>query len=59
MKSLLEKIDTIDELIRQLRKIDSRMRAGQWIDAWRENNRIIGILEKEKKDILTRESGEK
>ena len=59
MKSLLEKIDTIDELIRQLRKIDSRMRAGQWIDAWRENNRIIGILGKEKKDILTRESGEK
>lgn len=52
MKSLLERVDALDNLIRQLRKNESRMRSGQWIDAWRENNRIIAVVEKDKRDLM-------
>jgi len=56
MKSLLEQVDEVDYLIRQLCKIDSKMHAGQFIDAWRENRRIIAALEKTKRDLIA--SGE-
>ena len=37
----MERVDTLDNLIRQLQKMDSKLRSGQIIDAWRELNRII------------------
>jgi hypothetical protein len=55
MKSLMEKVEQLDILIRELQKMESRMRAGQWIDAWRENNRIIAYLEREKKNVIAAE----
>ena len=52
MKSLLEQVSEIDVLIRQLEKMESKMRSGAIIDAWRECNRIISVLNKAKRDIL-------
>ena len=56
MKSLLENVNELDDLIRQLHKMESRMRSGQWIDAWRDNNRITAYLEKKKQDVISSES---
>ena len=52
MKSPLEQVNELDDLIRQLRKLASRIRAGQNVDGWRECNRIIAILEKYKQDLI-------
>jgi hypothetical protein len=52
MKSLLEKVDELDRLIRQLHKMESKMRSGQWIDAWRDVNRIFAKLEADKALII-------
>ena len=52
MKTLLEQTNELDYIIRQLRKMDSRMKAGQFIDAWRELNRIIAALERSKQDLI-------
>ena len=52
MKSLLETIDGLEQLIRQLHKLESKMRSGQIIDAWRETNRIIAKLEAEKTRLI-------
>jgi hypothetical protein len=52
MKSLLEQVNELDDLTRKLHKMESKMRAGQWIDAWRECCRIIAALEKNKQDLL-------
>lgn len=56
MKSLLEKINEVDELIRVMQKMESKMRSGQFIDAWRECNRIIASLERAKQDIIKNEN---
>jgi len=52
MKSLVAEIDGLDKLIRELNKIDSKMKAGQFIDAWRENRRVISLLENNKTLLL-------
>jgi len=52
MKSLLEQVDALDDLIRQLQKMESKMRSGQLIDAWREVNRIMAALQKNKQDLI-------
>ena len=52
MKSLLEQVTSLDELIRQLHKIESKMRSGQIIDAWRGVCSMIGSLNQSKKDLL-------
>jgi len=52
MKSLLEQISELDKVIRQMRKMESKMRSGQWIDAWRDCNTIVASLEKSKEDVL-------
>ena len=52
MKSLLETVDELEQLIRQLHKMESKMRSGQWIDAWRETNRIIARLEDDKTRLI-------
>ena len=58
MKSLLEQVNELDNLIRQLRKMESKMNAGQFIAAWRECNRIVAALEKSK-EVLIKEEGER
>ena len=52
MKSPLEQVSELEGLIRQLVKLDSKMQAGQFIAAYRENRRIIAELEKSKQRII-------
>jgi hypothetical protein len=52
MKSLLEQIKKLDQLIRQLQKLASRMKAGQIVDAHRECNNLIGALMKNREDLI-------
>ena len=52
MKNPLEQIDEIGELIRQLHKIDSKLQAGQIIAAYRDNRRLIGLLEARKQKLI-------
>lgn len=47
-----EQVSVLSDLIRGLQKIDSKMQAGQFIAAWRENRRILAMLEDIKKEIL-------
>ena len=55
MKSLLEQVNELDVLIRQMHKMISKMNAGQFIDAYREANRITAALEKSKQDLIKNE----
>jgi hypothetical protein len=52
VKSLL-KIDEVNHLIRELQKIDSKLQSGQFIQAWRENRRLIAHCEQLKNDIIS------
>ena len=57
--SLLDTIEELDGLIRLQEKVESKLRSGQIIDAWREIKRIIATLQKERKDILEKEMSSK
>lgn len=59
MKSLLDKLNEVEGLLRTLHKMDSKMRAGQWIDAWRENGRLIAFLNNAREKILVDQEQEK
>jgi len=48
MISPLAQIDELGDLIRQLHKLDSKLQAGQFIAAYRENRRLISELETKK-----------
>ena len=52
MSSPLIQVDELGALIRQLHKIDSKLQAGQFISAYRENRRIIAFLEGCKNDLI-------
>jgi cell fate (sporulation/competence/biofilm development) regulator YlbF (YheA/YmcA/DUF963 family) len=54
----IENMDEISYLIRQLVKIDSRLHAGQFIDACGDNQKIIAYLEKKKQDIISEHNGD-
>jgi hypothetical protein len=58
MKSILEQVEGINYLVRELEKIQSKMLAGQFIKAEREVSRLMGILMKDKQ-LLLREGGDK
>jgi len=58
MSNLLEDVQVIDELIRELEKISSKMENGHFIYAWRDNRRILAKLQQMKKDIIERASNE-
>lgn len=47
-----------NETIRDLYKIDSKMKVGQFIDAWRENRRVIARLEKVRADLMEKKDEE-
>ena len=55
MKTLLEKVEPNDYVIRQLHKIDSKLQAGQFIAAWRENRRLAVMFEDHRKELLADE----
>ena len=52
MKSLLEQVKKLDQVIRQLHKLASRMKAGQIVDAHRECCNLIGALQKNREDVI-------
>ena len=52
MKSLLDKVEELDYLVRQLEKMNSKMHAGNWIDAWRENCRLISHVSKHRQNLI-------
>jgi hypothetical protein len=52
MKSLLNNVNELDYLIRQLQKLASRIRSGEIIDAWRELNGLISYVNKAKQDLI-------
>ena len=49
--SLIEQINSVDYIVRQLHKIDSKLLAGQTILAWRSNRKLIAEIEKTKTDL--------
>ena len=59
MANPLVELDELGNLIRQLHKIDSKLQAGQFIAAYRENRRIIAGLEEIKKQMLGNQTGVK
>ena len=52
MKNLLNDVNELDYLIRQLQKMASRLRSGEVIDAWRELNGLISYVNKAKQDLI-------
>jgi len=52
MNSLLNNVKDLDGLINCLRKMEGMMKVGQFIGAYRECCRLIGIYEKNKQDLV-------
>lgn len=52
MKSLLDDVNELDYLIRQLNKLASRIRSGENVDAWRECNGLISYVTRVKQDLI-------
>ena len=52
MKNLLENVNELDHLIRQLQKLASRIRSGENVDGWRECNGLIAHVTKAKQDLI-------
>jgi len=52
MRSLLNDVNELDYLIRQLSKLASRIRSGENVDAWRECNGLIAYVTKTKQDLI-------
>jgi len=52
MQTLLEQIEPVDYLIRQLHKIDSKLQVGQFIAAHREVCRLIAMFENHRKELI-------
>jgi hypothetical protein len=57
--TLLERVETLDFFIRQLEKIESKQRSGQFISANRDICQLIGLLLKNKKDLIANQPEEK
>tara|TARA_R110000824_G_scaffold8450_2_gene38453 strand:+ start:12827 stop:13012 length:186 start_codon:yes stop_codon:yes gene_type:complete len=56
MKSPLEQIDELHNIIRQLYKLESKIYAGQDVPAYRDVNRLIALLEKKKAEMIQDET---
>jgi len=59
MKSLLEQVSEVDDLIRQLEKARSKLWVGQVVQAWRDIGRIEGTLRKNRADLIANSDNEK
>lgn len=52
MNSLLNNINELDELIRRHHKMESKMRSGQFIDAYRDLGGILAFLNRSKQKLI-------
>ena len=52
MKSLLQNVNELDYIIRQLHKLSSRIRSGENVDAYRECNGLIAYVTKGKEELI-------
>ena len=52
MKSLLQNVNELDFVIRQLQKLASRIRSGENVDAWRECQKLIAYVTTAKQDLI-------
>ena len=59
MKSLMEQVSELDKLVRLLRKMESKMRSGQWIDAWRDCNAVIALIDRARVSLIEGSENEK
>jgi len=55
MKSILDEVEDINSILRQLHKLDSKMQSGQFIGAYRDLHRIIAFFEMAKKNAIANE----
>jgi len=55
MKSLLENVVALDEIIRQLQKMESKMQSGQFLGAHRELCGLLAFFVKSKQDLIKNE----
>jgi cell fate (sporulation/competence/biofilm development) regulator YlbF (YheA/YmcA/DUF963 family) len=53
MKSPLEIIPSLEEVIKQLRNVDAKLDAGRIIRAYRENSKLLSYFENLKLEIIT------
>lgn len=58
MQNLLEQVESINDILRQLQKIDSKMLSGQYIGAYRDLHRLMSFFEHAKGVIVNRNSAE-
>lgn len=59
MKSPLEQIPSLEEVILQLRNIDAKLDAGRIIRAYRENGKILAFFETVKRDMINQAKSRK
>ena len=55
MKTLLERVKTLDVLIRELRKTESSVYSGRIIDAYRQIGSLVAWAEKNRHDVIANE----
>lgn len=55
MSTPLQDLSEIEFLIRQLYKIDTKLESGKFIQAYRENRRVIARLEGHRKNIIEKD----
>ena len=53
MKSLLEQVKELDSLIHSLKKMESQMQSGRWLDSHRGCCRLMAGLQRAKEDIIS------
>lgn len=49
----MEQVEVLDDIIRQLHKIDSKMLSGQFIPAYRDIRRVLAFFEQQKNNLLS------
>lgn len=59
MSNLLEDLNVVDELIRDMRKIESKLLNGQFIFAYREVGRLLAKFQKAREIIIQGKEDEK
>jgi hypothetical protein len=52
MSGLLQNMEEVDFIIRQVHKLASLIKAGQIVDAWREVNKLLSYFEDIKQNII-------
>ena len=57
--NLLNDINAIDEIIHRLQKMESKMRSGQFIDAWRDCCGVMATLSRHKQQVIANSEKEK